>query len=488
MKRLSLLSVSLACFSILPSCEQEEYELTENSNNLNYPVASTRTESQGKFSMTSYNVTIEDAKKYMKIIYSNTDYNITPYVNQDDTIMYIVEMKDEWIALSADRRVVPVLAGGPDKFPSLENKNNYEHITRLNVLIDNLSKIKKDEKYENKEYTDIWELIAPSYKNTQKKVKTRSGNGKWVIRKFAINSQLTSEYTPHIIATKWGQTYPWNEGLPLQFDPDENREVYCPTGCVAVAVAQMFYFMHYDNRYNKPNRLYTNVSWDTTITSATNNIHFSKSNPTSSSYRWDNMPLNYRDTYGKNPSYVRDLMMEIGYCLNMKYSYSNSGTAFKQTYTNLQSHFNVSCARSSYSRSYVISSIQNNKPLIVGALGHETQYNQEIGHAWIIDGARIDKTEYTMMCYCEYTENYTISDEKYDTFDAARLVYGFESEYDLKPYINVSPTFDYHLFMNWGYDGVGDDMSFNADAPWIYREVGRDNYYNSNINIFYNFQ
>ena len=43
MKRLSLLSVSLACFSILSSCEQEEYELTENSNILNYPVASTRT-------------------------------------------------------------------------------------------------------------------------------------------------------------------------------------------------------------------------------------------------------------------------------------------------------------------------------------------------------------------------------------------------------------------------------------------------------------
>ena len=480
MKRLSLLLFFLSLFSLLYSCKQEENDLIENSSDLNVHVANTRTKSKEKGSLTSYHVTIEDVKKYMEINYSGTDYDISPYINHEDTILYIVNMKNEWMALSADRRVVPILAGGSDKFPSLENKNNYEHITHLNVLINNLSKIKKDEKYENQKYTDLWDIISPSqYKDYKYQTMTRSGSAKWVIRKFVINTQLTSQYIPHIISTKWGQGTPWNDSLPQQINPSNSLCKPCPTGCAAVAVAQMFYFMHYDNRFNKPNRLYTTFSWDTFITSATSNIHFTKSNPTTSSSRWDSMPLDSINTYGKNSNYVTDLMMEIGNCLNMEYSLSGSTTQTIYTYTNLQNEFNVSCSCSPYSASTVFGYLENNKPLMVRAGGYDPQYNTT-GHAWIIDGARIDRTDYTMLCYCEYTENYASWDEKYDTFEIARMVYGFESEYDLKPYTNVSPTIDRHLYMNWGDDGEGDNVWFNTEAPWI----NNDYYFNSNVYLF----
>lgn len=109
----------------------------------------------------------------------------------------------------------------------------------------------------------------------------------------------------------------------------------------------------------------------------------------------------------------------------------------------------------------LIKELDKQKPVII------TGYSEKTGHCWIIDGYRREKTEYEMVCYCEYTSDWISTDEVFDTFEQASRKYGFESAEDIRPYPN-QVTVEYYLLMNWGDDGRGSGSSYTSLAPWYF--------------------
>lgn len=440
--------------------------------------------------VSDFTISEKIARRYFELHNDITEYTVKPYVKDKDTLMYLFSYDDNWMALSADSRIVPELAGGEGEFPDLDL--DVEYVSRLRILIENLSTIrKKADSFSWKEPENVtkWDFFKWQYpKESNPEPVTRAADKKWVIRKFVINSQTTYHSIPRLIATKWGQREPWNAHLPHDrgYSLDDNVNL-CATGCVAIALAQMFYFMHYDSRFSKPNILYTNISCSYSIPGATRNIGFVKTNPSSSSVRWDNMKLSKNSLYG-NADYVGYLMMEIGNSVGMKYSAAGSGTLFENYRSNLPGSYGISCTESNnYNESIVIRQLQNNLPVMVTAYTSPDSSGHRKGHAWLVDGLQTIRTDYTMMCYCEYTNNYTDADEKYDSFEFAKIRYGFEDEYDIQPYEGVGPTINYRIQMNWGEDGAGDDVWFNPYAPWTYVSNHGDVVFNNEIRLYYDF-
>lgn len=110
------------------------------------------------------------------------------------------------------------------------------------------------------EYTLFWEklLRKKSIKRQNSTSETKSLNYYWV-KTFDRMEKVASTITyniPHLIATSWGQSYPWNTKCPYVYcneDPNGKRGY---TGCVAVSTAQVLYYLHY--KIGKP----MNFGWD----------------------------------------------------------------------------------------------------------------------------------------------------------------------------------------------------------------------------------
>ena len=129
-----------------------------------------------------------------------------------------------------------------------------------------------------------------------------------------------------------------------------------------------------------------------------------------------------------NFKYVGDLMMEIGNSFGMTYSALGSGALMQNAGALRQ--FGLTCSSSTYNVGLLIKELDKQKPVII------TGYSEKTGHCWIIDGYRREKTEYEMVCYCEYTSDWISTDEVFDTFEQASRKYGFESAEDIRPYPN----------------------------------------------------
>lgn len=239
----------------------------------------------------------------------------------------------------------------------------------------------------------------------------------------------------------------------------------------------MFYYLHYNSANGEPSRLYTDVSCNPFIYGETNDIGFSKNKYTNDPQRWNDMALT-KEGPG-NFKYVGDLMMEIGNSFGMTYSARGSG-AFMQN-TSALNQFGITCSNSPHSKRILISELDNQRPVII------TGYANNAGHCWIIDGYRREKTEYEMMCYCEYTSDWVSTDEVFDTFEQVSRKYGFESEEEFRPY-PTRVSVENYILMNWGEDGQGSESCYNSTAPWVFSSGSTNVKFDHDFTIFYNFR
>lgn len=416
-----------------------------------------------------YNVTIDDAKNLAASFSSKKEYKIEPYVIGKDTLLYLVNFEEGWALIAGDKRINPIVAISDEGGLSFDTSN--ENLkTWIDSYADEIRVLKKHESETENEYTKFWSKFSPS-KNA-KKEQTRSQEYKWAVISntrcdYVIYTQLVSP----LIQTKWGHNEPWNFKLP--FDTSKNKR--CPTGCTAVALAQIIYHMHYN--LGKPTGLYHNITVGvSTISSETDNIGLNKSNFVSNSSRWDNMALISGDS--GNISYVGDLMLCLGSLLNMSYS-GTGGTA--QISHVAMSEYNINYSQSSYDYQTVKDNLLNNKPVNVTASYYDTQENQRVGHSWIIDGYGTVRYHYVIEKHFEYTENWMHEQEYCNTFDDLRMRYHINSEFDTVEEDGGFHTSEY-LRMNWGYDGVHDNAYYSTypSIPW---EIDGNEYiYNKTIN------
>lgn len=424
-----------------------------------------------------YNVSLEDISKFSRTIKPNKDYSVEAYSIENDTLLYVLNYDEGWMILAGDKRFNPIVAEC-DSGEILLDIANENLMCWIDSYADEIRVLKPKIGETENEHTKLWSLIS---KSTIKQGKTpKERDYKWcAIYNSYCDNDITYSLIPHLVSTKWGQSSPWNGKCPI--DTNSNNQK-CPTGCVAVALAQMIYYMHY--HLGKPSWLYHDISIAySTIAGPTSNIGFSRANFVTNSTRWDDMPLT---SYGTgNTTYVGDLMLDIGNRLSMTYSGTGSNANIS---TSALNNYNLTYSTSSYNYQTVKNDLQNAKPVDVFAY-RNIGNNQLSGHSWLIDGIAVRQRHYVTYISFEYSENWMYANEYFDTF--LELQEYFEPRFHVyTPYDVIEEdggtyTTEY-LLMNWGWDGAYDNGYFSTypSDSWI---VG--NYdYKYNKTIHYDFR
>lgn len=375
---------------------------------------------------------------------------IETIVYKDDTLMYLVNFQNNqgWELIAADKRLPIMLA---------ENEEGGFEIKSLppglSVWLDDLAnriyELKQTDEGEitSREY-QIW-LNIETYSNYLSGAPTQKiidqdlipiDEGYWTLVGVTTTNLPTITVGP-FTQTKWGQGYPWNTCVPFT---DNSLSTRCPAGCVAIAGAQMGYFLH-DKLGVPVNAPGSGVCYGYSDGSS-KNYSFSFSNFSSSV--WGSMAHYY---YSSGTNYAAYLIGYIGMNIDMDYDEEGSATGMGDL-MDFYDDWGISCGDQDYSSSTVLSSLNNGYPVIVSAdrkyyttfLGINIPHYR--GHAWIIDGYESRRVKYTY--YYEWVGLNT----------------GLTPLPELRTSESISTT---KLFiMNWGYSGDFDSNRYTLTGDW----------------------
>lgn len=266
-------------------------------------------------------------------------------------------------------------------------------------------------------------------------------------------STSSEQIRNHLINTKWGQGYPWN-----QLTPNHLGSTYCYTGCIAVSYAQILYYLHESRNFTiglyDVAGTYTFLSDHYSITSVT------RTNYNINSPKWSNMSKKFPDngSYG----YVAELMFDIAERVEMSF-YEKSSAAYCEP--PVFNEYGINCNTSTYDYQKVISSLNNNIPV-------EICCSRSTGsrHSWLIDGyvKKTTTTDYpyrwriiptdSLVYYNNIDYDYVLTESQKE------LLYPDVQENDVEHQYSVSSS-DY-LLMNWGWDGQYDDGRYSITPNW----------------------
>lgn len=421
-----------------------------------------------------YHVSKDDAIRFFESLHPGEIFDVKSLDSKEDTLLYLFNFKKGWIIVAGDRRVNPVVAESESGEISLDSPNE-NLVMWISTYADEIRVFKEMAEDVENEYTKLWSKISANKTITKPKTRSES-NCKWAVVAYTYCDTVTiSEQIPHLLVTKWGQTYPWNTSLPVDVNAGN---AHCALGCVAVALGQIMYYMHYF--LGKPTGLYHDISISTTpVSGPTQNIGFTRANYVANSTRWDDMPTISNHSTG-NTDYAVDLMLDIGNRIGMEYSGTGSSA---NPSTSIASYYNLSFTHSEYNYQTVKSDLLNSKPVQVNAECIKSGTNQLVGHSWVIDGLATKTYRFVTEKHFEYTENWMYESEYYDTFDELRMRYHINSEYDVvREYAYSSTEF---WLMNWGHFGTWDNGYYSVypSTPWVIDES-----YNYNKTINYDFR
>jgi hypothetical protein len=192
----------------------------------------------------------EDAKKEVE--------NILPIVYQSDTLLYIVNYLDNkgWLVISGDKRTSMILSYSDEGSLDIDNLTNPGVGIWLDDLAEQIYALKHRETIASDTLSEnysgwlkIEEFIANT-SNLQTRQLVTGPESHWEL--INVSAQIVSTTTTGpLLTTKWGQGPPWNACVPNSKD----YTTRCPTGCVAVSGAQIFYYLH--NRLDVPASTYS---------------------------------------------------------------------------------------------------------------------------------------------------------------------------------------------------------------------------------------
>lgn len=417
----------------------------------------------------TYKVTEADAENFAKFIRPNQTCKIDPYIVNKDTVLFFLNFDKGWLILAGDKRTRPIVAES--------KKGNIHHNSipyGVGVWLDSYAEeigalMKVGDCVEN-EHTGLWTKVSPP-DNRKPDDPGESGGNKWVaIEHVYCDASYTTIHIPHLIQTKWGQENPWNYKCPI----DTRYGERCPTGCVAVAISQLMYYMRTSR--SKMISLYENISVsNTSINSPTSDIGFSRSGYTCFSSHWENMALNAYDS--GNKYYVGDLMMDVGNRVGMIYDGKGSSANISPL---AMVYLDLCYSSSSYDYMTVQNNLQNGIPVNVSAYRIDPDSGNRKGHSWLIDGIASVSYHYVIETVFEYSENW-MHKNYYDSLEQLKARYGINTGDEVIIEDGGIQTYNY-LLMNWGYDGYYDD-GFYSTYPSVGWVVDDRNYiYNKTIN------
>ena len=406
-----------------------------------------------------------------------SSFSLTPYVEDGDTLLYIVQYNDGWEIYSANQATNMILFSSEKgrfdiKDPNMPDAMRLMLNTELSII-----KATKD-KYESVDNTWGAPSISESElnegnitvkKRNQSRQQITSGDlppGHWELIKteVLVDKRVTS---PKLIKTKWGQLSPWN--LYAKRVNYNGSLLSTPAGCVAVALSQYMYYTHFKDGVPA-----TSVS-SASLTSDRLDFTFSGASTTI----WDKMALTSND---KGTTEVALLLGKVGRDVSSIYQLGATGSGPSYSIPYLMKVYDTSFYREPFDFDKIVDIIDKGYPVIADAItkviapdGSENN----VGHYFLID-------QYATY---EYSAKYTYGLVR-DPWDSEDGDDPWESN-DVDENGNVITwvytnevlrTTDYKkVTMNWGWDGDYDSTFYYLDDTWNPNNIAFD--YERYINI-----
>lgn len=410
---------------------------------------------------------IDQVKSYIARTRPNTksnkdlDYRITPYGGSaDDPLLYIVNYGDSegWQILSSDSRVPAVVAHGETGYFSLEEGSPAVRVW-LDCMATDMANIRcapdKDLAFSAEEiaaHKSVWgeepgRVIVPG-----------DENGHWeVITTYEwIPGETVLHMTPH-----WDQMHPYNTYCPLRSD---TTSVRVPAGCVAIAAAEVLYYLH--NHLGVPATMVDDGYCIGDVTdfeqdfSGNSSTVWSLMSPESQYYSADAEAL---------------MIGHVGKVIGMNYGNSASWTFPSRISSQLFSLYSITSSSGDYDANSVKSDLGHYLPVIVTASDWSIPINGDI-HTFVIDG--FQKT------YKRYTHyHYWVED---DPWNPKHLPFNHDPYYT---FTYTTPEIT-SIKINWGWwtqwtTPPVNDGWYSLTPNWTVTNGSTYNY-NHNVSMIYN--
>lgn len=385
----------------------------------------------------------------------------------NDTLLYLCDNEDGgWTIYSSDTRVPPIVARS-DKGNINEALKNELRKYWINSLAEQMQAIRqsKDEELafsasEIETHKKFWNSISKPdeyVKTIARKpdsLEIKPINPYYPFWEDCGHYEIvSSDYTEDIIdqvpmltETSWHQGAPYNK-----YCPDVIANVKGAAGCVAIAGAQMLYYLHY--KLGVPKRAPSQAN----VSGVYPYHQWSQYNYTEDI--WDKM--------NQDGQYASPLIADIGRRVGMDYTfdvienmiYPKSGAITENLVRNVFLPYGVECQYSEYDEKIVEDNLLSGIPVLVCANGEYYNGESAGGHAFICDKYKKSRKMYTITYRWVY--------DKWPTTDDGKLI-PVPKVPDKTEIVYES---DYHpmVGMNWGWGNISkeNDEWYSAIGSWI---------------------
>lgn len=335
------------------------------------------------------------------------------------------------VLISGDERLPEMLAHSKDNI-SIEKRG-----TGLDVFLEALPIYINDKIIEfNARYDSLLSVA-------QRKINTLNGNLSTKSSPTAFQRIVTEStnwsnvysYGP-FVSVRWGQGYPYNTALDKINCEGSNITPFL--GCAAVAVSQLLTYHKYPSSIGG-----YSINWNeaTRLASASN---------LSSTYQMQ----------------IANVMKSVAIGVHTSFGCSGSGVSMSDISPYLSTLGYLSDGFQSYNNSLIVSSLKNNRPLIITAFTPSQD-----GHGWVLDGAKKQERTVTHKIY-QYNGNGIPRDP---------IV---ASEWTL---IDTEYGKEYAVYVHCNYGWEGDCDGYYIDGVFnVRQQYGKEYSFDRKINIIPN--
>lgn len=284
---------------------------------------------------------------------SDNDFDLTPYIIEGDTVMYIVNYNPGWQLFSnccCSPLVLAYSASGSLNIDDILDCDSpqAEHIRMLGEDIHQLNQ-------------NIDPSLVSNVQSDTVPIPSR-------LQLIRMDTLLVTN-RDHLLQTKWGANQPWNSYI--RFVNGQHGKV----GCTAIGVGQYLYYQHYKTGVPA-------TAMSCARLENPSDIIYTFSNP--STTIWDKMACTRNPDDTGNTDSTAVFLAYIAEAMNGRFTESGTSTRLDSCQYFLRDQ-GFSFSRATFDYDYIINSIMDLEPVIV-AVNTDPQNS----HLAIVDGVRIE--------------------------------------------------------------------------------------------------
>lgn len=371
---------------------------------------------------------------------ANLNYEINPIIGSEmDTLMYIVNYSNGhgWKVFSADIRTPAIIAENYNGTFSVNTDNEgflawfdcmKKDLAFIRHSTDDMLAFSEEQIAVNKSF---WSDKYPSLRS----IPLEDPEGVWQIRTTA--ETFVSDTLEHMVP-HWYQREPYNNYCPLKTNGTGDR---AKAGCVAVAGAEVLYYLH--SVFGLPEAM---ISYGECIGDINSYYRYFDIETTAV---WNDMDPSFHNTVLSGGAETL-LIGHIGNLVNMQYHNNFSWALPANLRTNVFNLYGYSCSHGSYDENVVKTNLSAGLPIIVTASDLLIPLDGDI-HTFVIDGYKKTYIKYSHYHY-------------WMPFDPDSFIFTpeYESYYT---YTYTTPEIT-SIKINWGWHSQWEDPDNPVNDGW----------------------